>query len=273
MQFEGNIRKMSTGLDEGLAQYTLPLFDILEPAERVDMNALIGKEIQLDFGGQINCIATGAAIKKTFGEGLSYNAFMDSPLATPSIIRPELSRIHEGIALRDEAWEREHHLAPHVTYLSLTSEIKVGVTRLSNVPSRWVDQGAEEAVVLAEVPYRQAAGLIEVALKEYLSDKTNWRNMLRNIKTGDVDLLAKKAEMGRFFPAEFRQFWSADAELVKIKYPVERYPVNVKSIKLDKLPSVQKKLSGIKGQYLIFSDDTVMNIRSHAGYRVKIASD
>ncbi len=270
MVFEGNLRKMSTGLKEGLAQYTLPLFDILDAGERVDMNAFIGKEIQLQFDGQINCIATGVKIKKTFGEGLSYKAFMDSPLATPSIIRPELSRIHEGIALRDEAWEKKHHLTPHVTYLSLTSEIKVGVTRLSNVPSRWVDQGADEALVLAEVPYRQAAGLIEVALKEHLSDKTNWRNMLRNVKTGDLDLMAKKAEMGRFFPAEFRQFWAADAQLVKIQYPIERYPVNVKSIKLDKFPLIQKKLNGIKGQYLIFSDDTVMNIRSHSGYRVKI---
>lgn len=270
MHFEGNLRKMSTSLQNGRAQYYLPLHDVLDPAERVDMNALIGKNILIKFDGLIHCIVTGGKIKKTFGEGLSYKAFMESPLASPSILRPELSRIHEGIALRDEAWEREHHLTPHVTYLSLTSEIKVGVTRLQNVPSRWIDQGAEQALVLAEVPYRQAAGLIEVALKEYLSDKTNWRNMLRNIKTGDLDLMVKKAEMGRFFPAEFRQYWSPDAELLEIRYPVERYPVNVKSIKLDKFPVIEKQLSGIKGQYLIFSDDTVMNIRSHSGYRVSI---
>ena len=201
MVFEGNLRKMSTSLSNGMAQYTLPLFDVLNAADRVDMNEFIGKEVKLSFDGQINCVATGAVIKKTFGEGLSYKAFMESPLATPSIIRPELSRIHEGIALRDEAWEKEHHLKPHVTYLSLTSEIKVGVTRLSNVPSRWVDQGADKAIVIAEVPYRQAAGLIEVALKEYLSDKTNWRNMLRNIKTGDVRSCGQEGRNGAIFPS------------------------------------------------------------------------
>lgn len=270
MEWEGNIRKMRTSLDDGMAMYTLPLYDILEAKEEVDMNALIGKEIGISFEGVIHCRYSGDKIKKTFGEGLSYKAFRDSPLATESIIRPELSRIHEGIALRDEEWERRNHLTPHVTYLSLTSGIKVGVTRQVNIPSRWIDQGATQAILLAETPYRQAAGLIEVALKDHLNDKTNWRNMLKGIELGDTDLLAKKNEVKKYISDELMPFWSNNDEATTIEYPVQRYPVKVTSLKLDKMPTIEKKLNGIKGQYLIFSDDTVMNLRSHSGYRIRL---
>ena len=111
---------------------------------------------------------------------MSYDAFKSSPLAVESIIRPELSRIHEGVALRDYDWEMAHHMQPHIVYLSKTAGIKVGVTRETQIPYRWIDQGAVEALILAKTPYRQAAGLIEVALKKHISDKTNWRKMLQN---------------------------------------------------------------------------------------------
>ncbi|NND94397.1 MAG: DUF2797 domain-containing protein [Flavobacteriales bacterium] len=261
---------MRTSLENGSAMYKLPLFDILDLKEEVDMNSLIGQEIRLSFSGDIHCRYTGDKIKKTFGEGLSYKAFRDSPLATESIIRPELSRIHEGIALRDEEWEKRNHLTPHVTYLSLTSGIKVGVTRQANIPSRWIDQGATQAIVLAETPYRQAAGLIEVGLKEYLNDKTNWRNMLKGIELGDTDLLAKKNLVKQYIDKGLLEFWSNDEMIVSISYPVLRYPVKVTSLKLDKMPIIEKKLTGIKGQYLIFSDDTVLNVRSHSAYRISL---
>ena len=270
MQWEGNLRKMRTTLVDGQAQYELRLHDVLDYKESVDMNSLIGKELAIRFEGDIHCRYTGEKIKKAFGEGLSYKAFRDSPLATESIIRPELSRIHEGIALRDEEWERANHLTPHVTYLSLTSGIKVGVTRQANIPSRWVDQGATQALILAETPYRQAAGLIEVALKGHMSDKTNWRNMLKNLTVGEVDLVAKKETAKQLLSDELKEFWSDDDEILTIHYPVNRYPVKVTSLKLDKLPVIEKKLNGIKGQYLIFSDDTVLNVRSHSAYRVVI---
>ena len=128
------------------------------------MSDWVGQHVRLEFDGDIHCVETGKRIKKTFGEGL-YDAFRKSPLACPSIIRPELSRIHEGIALRDEAWERANHLQPHVVYISQTSHLKVGVTRATNVPSRWVDQG-RRCHCLGQYAYRQLAGEIEVALKE-----------------------------------------------------------------------------------------------------------
>lgn len=116
MKFAGNIRKMKANLGD-VVKYTLPLYDVLDPKEEVNMNDLIGQEISIQFGGEIHCVVTGKKIKKTYGEGMSYPAFKESPLAVESIIRPELSRIHEGIALRDKEWEEKHHLQPHVTYL------------------------------------------------------------------------------------------------------------------------------------------------------------
>ena len=268
MKWTGNIRKMRTELSDEV-QYTLPLYEVIEPLEIVSMNQFIGQEISLQFENEINCVVTGKRIKKAYGDGMSYDAFMSSPMASPSIIRPELSRIHEGIALRDKEWEEKHHLTPHLVYLSLTSEVKVGVTRETNIPYRWIDQGAVEAIILAEVPYRQLAGAIEVALKEYRSDKTNWRKMLKN-EYDPTDLLDHKDELIAYLDEDLQQFISDNDEITKIKYPVMSYPIKVTSMKLDKIPLIEKKLKGIKGQYLIFSDDTVFNMRSHSGYKVTL---
>jgi Protein of unknown function (DUF2797) len=196
---------------------------------------------------------------------------LKSPLASPSIVRPELSRIHEGIALRDFEWEQAHHNQPHIVYLSRTSGVKVGVTRASNKFSRWIDQGATEGIVLAETPYRQLAGLIEVALKEYLPDKTAWQSMLKNELRLDESMLDYKNRMIDLLPSEFGDFISDDDQVTTINYPVLRYPVKVKSVKLDQPVTLEFKLSGIKGQYLIFDNDYVLNIRSHAGYRIKLS--
>ncbi|MEZ7886774.1 MAG: hypothetical protein ACI888_000632 [Flavobacteriales bacterium] len=268
MKWTGNIRKMRTELSDEV-QYTLPLYEVIEPLEMVSMNQFIGQEISLQFENEINCVVTGKRIKKAYGDGMSYDAFMSSPMASPSIIRPELSRIHEGIALRDKEWEEKHHLTPHLVYLSLTSEVKVGVTRETNIPYRWIDQGAVEAIILAEVPYRQLAGAIEVALKEYRSDKTNWRKMLKN-EYEPTNLLDHKDELIAYLDEDLQQFISDNDEITKIKYPVMSYPIKVTSMKLDKIPLIEKKLKGIKGQYLIFSDDTVFNMRSHSGYKVTL---
>jgi len=268
MMLSGNLRKMGTKL-EGTVHYTLELYDNLNKGTSVELNELIGKEITIDFEGQINCVVTGKRIKRVFGEGMSYNAFLSSPLAVPSIIRPELSRIHEGVALRDKEWEEAHHNQPHLVYLAFTSGVKVGVTRETNVPFRWMDQGAVAAVYFAETPYRQLAGLIEVEMKAFVADKTHWRSMLKE-QTDVPDLLEVKDQLLNEFPSQYHDFVSDKDDVTEIQYPVLQYPEKVKSIKLDKVGSFQKKLVGIKGQYLIFEDSTVMNVRSHAGYFVRI---
>src|SRR5262245_39893882 len=124
-----NLRRMRTSLLDGVAQYLLPLYDVLAPTGTCDMNVLVGGTMVVRFAHAIHCIASGKPITKTFGEGLSYAAWRTSPAAVESIVRPELSRIHEGIALRDAAWEDAHHNQPHAVYLSTTSTVKLGVTR------------------------------------------------------------------------------------------------------------------------------------------------
>jgi hypothetical protein len=259
---------MKTSLDDSAhVQYELVLYDVLEPSESIRLNDFIGETISLRFEHQIHCVVTGKKIKKAYGEGMSYDAFMQSPLGCPSITHPELSTIHTGKALRDEAWERANHLQPHVVYLSKTSGVKVGVTRKSQIPTRWIDQGATEAIVLAETPYRQLAGLIEVSLKPILADKTNWQQMLKNLSCSD-SLVDKKSEVLTQLKDEFLSYVTTDVNPMIIHYPVIQYPEKVKSLKLDAVPIIEKKLMGIKGQYLMFSDDSVINIRSHAGYRI-----
>ncbi len=258
---------MVSSLDKEVS-YQLPLYMNLDPCCIVGMNQFIGNTIKLSYSGQINCIVTGKRIKKTYGEGMSYDAFKSSPLAVESIIRPELSRIHEGIALRDEKWEREHHLKPHYVYLTKTADIKVGVTSPSQIPTRWIDQGAVEGLVIAETPYRQAAGLIEIALKKYISDRTNWRKMLQNELSND-DLRVKRDELTEFVPVDLKEYL-VETEPIAIKFPVISHPVKVKSMVLDKVPIIEMKLIGIKGQYLLFDDGYVINIRRHSGYYISL---
>jgi hypothetical protein len=270
MRIEGNLRKMNTKLDQSTPIYSLPIKDVLTPMEPILINSLIGKVIRIEYEGYINSALSGEKIKKAFGEGLTYKEFMESPQASPSIMRPELSKIHEGIAIRDYEWEVRHHLQPHVVYIALTSGFKVGVTRETNIPYRWIDQGAVKAVRLAEVPYRQLAGLIEVSLKEHISDKTAWQRMLKGIIEETKDILEVKNEMASLIPEDLKHYVVQNNEVTSIQYPVQTHPEKVKSLKLEKEKVIEKRLIGIKGQYLIFEEGFVLNVRSHSGFRVLI---
>ena len=271
MIWDGNVRKMTSSLmPDGHVNYTFMGADETEPLPEFGVNPWIGQNVHIQFEGNIHCVVTGKRIKKTYGEGMSYDAFLKSPLACPSIIRPELSRIHEGIALRDEAWERANHLQPHVVYISQTSHLKVGVTRATNVPSRWVDQGACGAIVVANAPYRQLAGEMEVALKDTFSDRTHWRNMLTAATLDEEALVEAKEEALDALGLPYESFFEDSDAVTPLHYPVEGYPLNVKSVKLDKHPELEGKLVGVKGQYWMFEDGRVWNVRSHAGYRIHL---
>ena len=265
----GNLRKMTSELHEEV-HYEIPLYDKTSFSESVSLNQLIGSTINISYSGIINCVISGKKINKTYGDGMSYDAFKSSPLAVESIIRPELSRIHEGVALRDYDWEMAHHMQPHVVYLSKTAGIKVGVTRETQIPYRWIDQGAVEALILAKTPYRQAAGLIEVALKKHISDKTNWRKMLQN-NLSDRSLIDVKNELTNYLDDDLKQYVSRNSDINKVNFPVIKYPSKVKSVTLDKVPQIEEKLIGIKGQYLLFDNDTVFNVRRHAGYLIQLS--
>ena len=243
-------------------QYRLHLGD-----DEVVMNELLGKKISISFDGQINCVSCGRLTKKAFGQGFCYPCFANSPDNAECILRPELCEGHLGGG-RDPEWEQKHHVQPHYVYLALSSGLKVGITRGTQIPTRWIDQGASSAIILAEVPYRRLSGEIEVALKAHYSDKTNWQRMLKN-EVLEADLLEKKAEAKSFLPTELQQYVTDDAKIWNLEFPSLDTPPKVKSIRLEKQPELEGVLTGIKGQYLILDNQFVFNVRNHAGYFVQ----
>lgn len=267
----GELRKMRTQLQpDNTILYSLPLFSSQsQTSQELLMNDLIGKPIHITYHQTIHCTNCGAKTKKTFLGGLCYKCFMNAPQGSPCIIRPELCRGHEGQG-RDPKWEEENHNQPHVVYLASTNVIKVGVTRKTQLPTRWIDQGANEAIQLAETPNRYLAGIIEVALKDHFTDKTNWRRMLKNETDPSLDLESSKWEMEELLPDDLSQYMVDDDTIATFSYPVLEYPEKVKSLQLEKTPEINGILKGIKGQYLLLDNDRVINIRSFSGYTVSI---
>jgi hypothetical protein len=198
---------------------------------------------------------------------------MNSASAGDWIIKPELSKAHLDIEDRDLAYEKRVQLQPHIVYLALSSEVKVGVTRKTQVPTRWIDQGAIQALPIIEVPNRYLAGITEVALKSYFADKTNWQKMLKN-EVPVVDLLAEREKIASVLPAEVLEFFHPTPEdLFDLHYPVMHYPTKVTSLNLEKTPQYTGQLQGIKGQYLLFDDQTVFNVRTYEGFEVRLQID
>ena len=264
MRAVGILDKMQTSFINPV-QYFMTLGN-----DKVAVNELIGQNIQLRFTGNIFCTVCNKKTKKSFGEGMCFNCFSTSPENAECILRPELCQAHLGIG-RDPEWEKKAHFRPHYVYLAETNDIKVGVTREDQIPTRWIDQGAHKGIIIAETPYRQLAGFIEVALKEHVSDKTNWQRMLKNEKVGEIDLVSEKQRMIGLLPEEFRQYKSDNDEVVELIYPVTAYPAKVTSLSFDKTPIIEMKLSGVRGQYFMFEGGNVLNIRRHSGYEVEVS--
>ena len=263
MNASGNLRKMRTELVEPV-RYTLVMGE-----DQVLMNDLIGQEVRFKFEGRINCVNCGVLTKKAFGQGFCYPCFMNSPANAECIVRPELCEGHLGLG-RDPEWEEKHHNQPHIVYLALTDKVKVGVTRETQVPTRWIDQGAWKTIIVAETPYRQLAGEIEVFLKEFVSDKTSWQRMLKDERDEEVNLLEEKEELLDQMDEELGQYYSEDDTVTEIVYPVLAYPEKVKSLNFDKTPELGGRLVGIRGQYLIFEGGFVVNVRRFSGYWVEL---
>jgi hypothetical protein len=259
---QGNLLKMKVNLSS-LVQYTLQLNETV-----VEMNDLVGKSIKLTFANRINCINCGKLTPKSFGQGYCYNCFSKSAENSDCILRPELCRGHLGEG-RDVQWEQENHVQPHFVYLAQSSSTKVGVTRSTQVPTRFIDQGATRATIIAETPNRFLAGSIEVALKDLFTDKTDWRKMLKNEITFD-DLAPLINEAIESLPMDLQDYAALENNVIEINYPVQQYPAKVNSVGFDKVPIIEGKLVGIKGQYLIFDDGRVMNVRTHSGYFIEL---
>ncbi|WP_205298585.1 DUF2797 domain-containing protein [Photobacterium alginatilyticum] len=266
----GTLKKMKSSLGSEV-EYQLPVGDELLP-----LNPLIGKTLKLTYTGNIFCDACGKKTKKSYSQGHCFPCMKKLARCDMCIMKPETCHYAKGTC-REPEWGNTHCMVPHYVYLSNTSGLKVGITRHTQLPTRWIDQGATQALPILRVKTRQISGLVEIALAEMVADKTNWRAMLK----GDNENIDLKAEAERLLPTietrlnELLALYGEDAveqlneKLVSIQYPVTQYPTKITSHNFDKTPTVEGTLLGIKGQYLIF-DSGVINIRKFTSYEVTV---
>ncbi|WP_459874479.1 DUF2797 domain-containing protein [Halomonas shantousis] len=245
---------------------------------RVDLNARLGQPLRLTHTGAIHCAHCGRRTKKSFGQGHCYPCFKQLAQCDTCIVKPETCHFFAGTC-RDPAWGERHCFQPHVVYLANSSGLKVGITRMTQLPTRWLDQGAIQALPILEVDTRQQSGLVEMLFKEEVADRTNWRAMLK----GDVAPLdlreARERLMARLAGGlvSLRERFGSDAlrtldaEPVTFDYPVLEAPEKIVSHNFDKVADVSGILMGLKGQYLIL-DTGVINLRKFTGYDVTLAS-
>jgi len=262
LQFTGVLKKMLTAFNNPVDYY------LAMEQSFIHLNDVLGKKITISFKNYecLHC-KSDAPI---FRQGFCKLCFFKMPQAGDWIMKPELSTAHLGIEDRNLAYEQQVQLQPHIVYLSVSSEIKVGVTRKTQVPERWIDQGAVKAIEIVEVPNRYLAGITEVALKSFYADKTNWQKMLKN-EIPNVDLFAEKEKLKSMLPNEVTDYFLDQGTTdFTINFPVLKYPQKVHSLNLSKTPQYTGILVGIKGQYLIFEDNTVFNVRNHEGFVVDI---
>ncbi|RNC84274.1 MAG: DUF2797 domain-containing protein [Winogradskyella sp.] len=261
MVYTGVLTKMQTEFLKPIQYYLVFENDFIH------MNQLLDKSISLRLVGE-QCLSCGLD-RPIYRQGFCRSCFFDKPDAGEWIMRPELSKAHLGIEDRDLEYEKKVQLKAHIVYLANSSNVKVGVTRKSQVPTRWIDQGAHEAIEIVEVPNRYLAGITEVALKDHVADKTNWRKMLKN-DIEDVDLKNWREKLKAYIPDEAKEFFIDYNEETLLHFPVIKYPEKPNSLNLKKLLQYSGKLVGIKGQYLIFDDATVFNVRANEGLVVEI---
>jgi len=261
MQYQGVLTKMQTEFTSPIQYYLVFENDFL------NLNQALDKKIKIKFVGY-QCLSCGLNLQ-IFRQGFCRDCFYKIPQAGDWIMNPELSKAHLDIEDRDLEYEKKVQLQPHVVYLANSSNVKVGVTRKNQIPTRWIDQGAHEAIEIVEVPNRYLAGITEIALKDHVSDKTNWRKMLTN-DVLDLNLVEIRDSLRQYIPEEAQEYYIASNAETNIHFPVLQYPKKLTTLNLEKTPQYEGVLKGIKGQYLLFENDVVFNVRSSDGYVVEL---
>jgi len=269
------LRKMQASID---ANTDAPVsYNFVLGEERVPLKESLGQNVQLKFSGEIFCIHCDRKTKKSFSQGYCYPCFKKLAQCDMCIVKPETCHFDRGTC-REPDWAEKHCMQGHTVYLSNSSGLKVGITRNTQIPTRWIDQGAIQALPIFQVNTRLHSGLVEILLAEHVADKTNWRTMLK----GDVPVLDLQQERDKLIDtceAELEQLWEEvedfaleplEDEAISIKYPVLEYPKKIVSHNVEKTPLIEGTLMGIKGQYLIL-DTGVINIRKHTGYQAEIS--
>ncbi len=262
----GALRKMVAVWADPV-EYHLPVGEA-----SIALRDALGRTIALEFSGEIHCTHCGRATRRSFAQGHCWPCFTTLARCDGCIVKPELCHFHRGTC-REPAWGQAHCMAPHVVYLANSSGLKVGITRGDQVRSRWIDQGAVQGLAIREVETRLESGVVEVALKALVSDRTDWRRLLRgdpepvDLVAAARDLLARLAERQPELALPGRT--PAGAAPVSIRYPVLRYPERVRRLDPARSPRIEGQLLGVKGQYLIL-DAGVINVRKYGGYAVTL---
>lgn len=267
----GSLKKMLAE-NSSPVQYQLPVGDNLLP-----LNQLLGETIELNYQGQISCIYCSRQSKKSFGQGYCYPCFKKLARCDMCIVKPEQCHFSEGTC-REPDWGEKNCFIPHYVYLANSSGLKVGITRETQIPNRWIDQGAIQAIPILKTSSRYLSGQVEILFASKVSDKTNWRTMLKG-QNNKLDMLSQRshllnecsegiATLQDEFGCENIEIL-ASTDVTEIDYPVIQYPERISSLNFDKTASIESKLMGIKGQYLIFQSG-VINIRKFSGYEVKV---
>ncbi len=287
ISYSGHLRKMQVQYNgpDTPVEYCLNLYDEqgrLSHGE-IALNPLLGKKLSFHYKQEIHCLACSRKTSKSFNQGHCYPCFTRLASCDKCIMSPEKCHYDQGTC-REPQWGLDNCMQKHFVYLANSSGIKVGITRGSQIPTRWVDQGAVQALPVFQVSTRYYSGPVEVLYKQQVSDRTQWQRMLKG-PAEPIDLKQKQAELYQLLAPQVDELIAGlgdipeDAivhldnnEMVEIQYPVLEYPTKVKSFNLDKQPFFEGVLLGIKGQYLIL-DTGVINIRKFSGYHIELETE
>lgn len=271
-ELAGQLNKMQATLPDlaGIVSYQMILGE-----HKIPMNPLIGANIQLTYAGEIRCQNCQRMTKKSYSGGFCFPCSQKLAQCDLCFMKPELCHFAQGTC-REPEWGVQVCMQDHIVYLANSSGIKVGITRISQMPTRWLDQGATQALPIFRVSSRYHSGLVEVMFKNHVSDRTDWRKMLRG-PAEPIDLLEQRDRLQAECADEITLLQQqlgedaittlTDEEILEISYPVQQYPQKISSMNFDKTPNIAGKLLGIKGQYLIM-DIGVLNIRKFNGYQI-----
>jgi len=273
LQLEGNLKKMQVDLNSPVNYWINSL-----EGDDFSVNQALGKKLSLQHLGEINCVHCGRKTRKSFNQGYCYPCLIGLAQCDTCIVSPEKCHFHLGTC-REPEWGEQNCMRKHFVYLANSSGLKVGITREENIPSRWIDQGAVQALPIFAVDSRYLSGLTEVVFKKVTADRTNWRTMLKG-EQEELNLIDERDRLMGEIGQDIQDLQQthglqavqllSDAKQVNIEYPVLEYPTKVSSHNLDKTPLVEGVLQGIKAQYLIL-DTGVINIRKYAGYAIELS--
>ncbi len=267
----GNLTKMRAK-PAALVAYTLAL-----GSQKLALNGMLGSRIRFEFGGEIYCAACQRKTARSFNQGYCFPCSQRLARCDICIVRPEKCHYTAGTC-REPEWGDAHCNQPHHVYLANSSGLKVGITRETQVPTRWIDQGASQALSVFRVQSRYHSGRMEMLLKQHVADRTDWRRMLKG-EPEPVDLPGRRdaliAECEQELNVLLEELGTGavtklqEQRPVDLQYPVTSYPDKVSSLSFDKTPCIEGLLMGIKGQYLML-DTGVLNVRKFTGYRVAV---